>query len=131
MGSGYCKGHGKRKAERYERHRGTSTHRGYNANWRRYRLAYLGSYPWCVECDKLANVVDHIVPHRGSYALFWDPGNHQAMCDRCHSSKTAREDGGFGNATRGGGVSRAATTRQPKPGGSEIFTGTLPESGVL
>jgi len=44
-----------------------------------------------------AVVVDHIIPHRGDLALFWDEKNNwQALCHRCHSRKTAREDGGFG-----------------------------------
>jgi prophage lambdaSa04, HNH endonuclease family protein len=30
--------------------------------------------------------------------LFWDKTNWQAMSKRCHDRKTAREDGGFGNA---------------------------------
>jgi len=30
-------------------------------------------------------------------AAFWDfAGNIQALCQRCHSRKTAMEDGGFG-----------------------------------
>jgi 5-methylcytosine-specific restriction protein A len=41
--------------------------------------------------------VDHIVPHKGDMRLFWDPRNHQGLCERCHNSKTAREDGGFGH----------------------------------
>jgi 5-methylcytosine-specific restriction protein A len=31
-------------------------------------------------------------------ALFWDSSNWQPLCHECHSSKTAREDGGFGLA---------------------------------
>lgn len=89
--------HQRRRMKQYERQRGTSTERGYDANWRRYRERFLAVNPWCVECNRLANVVDHITPHRGNERLFWDPSNHQAMCDSCHSSKTAREDGGFGN----------------------------------
>jgi 5-methylcytosine-specific restriction protein A len=43
-----------------------------------------------------ANVVDHVVPHRGNYDLFWDEGNWQSLCEECHNTKTAAEDGGFG-----------------------------------
>lgn len=51
--------------------------------------------------------VDHKVPK----ALFEsgvaqgnpdDPTNLQGLCKSCHASKTAREDGGFGNPRRGG-----------------------------
>lgn len=57
----------------------------------------------CEECKELnrllpATVVDHIIPHKGDKILFWDPKNHQAMSKKCHDRKTAREDGGFGNA---------------------------------
>jgi hypothetical protein len=31
-------------------------------------------------------VVDHVRPHRGSEALFWDEGNPQVLCGSpCHS----------------------------------------------
>ena len=33
-------------------------------------------------------------------ALFWLRSNWQAMAKTCHDKKTAREDGGFGNAKR-------------------------------
>lgn len=57
----------------------------------------------CAECYrrniiKLGGNVDHIIPAQSENdPLFWDPTNHQNLCDTCHSVKTAREDGGFGN----------------------------------
>ena len=52
--------------------------------------------PWCRECARRgirtrATVVDHIVPHRGDWAKFIDPANHQSLCKICHDRKTARE----------------------------------------
>jgi 5-methylcytosine-specific restriction protein A len=45
--------------------------------------------------------VDHIKPVSGpGDPLFWEPTNHQALCQSCHSIKTAREDGAFGNKRR-------------------------------
>ncbi|WP_330164070.1 HNH endonuclease [Paenibacillus campinasensis] len=44
-----------------------------------------------------STVVDHIIPHKGDPKLFWDKNNWQALCKKCHDTKTAREDGGFGN----------------------------------
>jgi 5-methylcytosine-specific restriction protein A len=38
-----------------------------------------------------ATVVDHVVPHRGDERLFWDKGNWQGLCKRCHDAKTACE----------------------------------------
>lgn len=32
-----------------------------------------------------ATVVDHITPHRGDKALFWDSANWQSLCAECHS----------------------------------------------
>lgn len=74
----------------------------YNGAWRRIRAEWLRQHPTCTECAKRgrltsATEVDHIVPHRGDRALFYEPTNLQALCKPCHSRKTAKEDGGFGN----------------------------------
>ncbi len=71
--------------------------RGYGKKWEAARKRYLASHPLCVECQKegryvQATDVDHIIPHRGDMALFWDEGNWQALCHSCHSIKTNRED---------------------------------------
>lgn len=70
--------------------------------WQEARAAYLQRHPLCEQCGRegrlvLARVVDHITPHRGEMALFWDSSNWQALCEHCHNRKTAQEDGGFGN----------------------------------
>lgn len=46
-------------------------------------------------CEQLgyvtaATVVDHIVPHRGDYELFWKDGNHQSLCKACHDRHKQR-----------------------------------------
>lgn len=92
----YCDDH-KQLHYQYDKHRGTAAKRGYGARWRRARATYLMQHPICVKCGSIANVVDHIIPHRGDMHLFWDVNNWQSLCDSCHSIKTAREDGGFGN----------------------------------
>lgn len=66
--------------------------------WRRIRAAQLAREPLCREHAAkgravAANHVDHIDG---------DPMNNfesnlQSLCARCHSRKTARENGGFGN----------------------------------
>lgn len=73
----------------------SSTSRGYDSKWQRARAAYLKHHPLCVEHEKRgelvkANVVDHIVPHKGDMKLFWDSGNWQALCERCHNSYKQR-----------------------------------------
>lgn len=86
--------------------RGSSAERLYGARWRRERLSWLRLHPLCAcdECDAgrkrvtVATVVDHVIPHRGNEALFWDRSNWRSMAKACHDRKTAREDGGFGRA---------------------------------
>lgn len=85
--------------------RESAASRGYGAKWRKARLAHLQEHPLCAECHKTgritpATVVDHITPHKGNMKLFWDSNNWQALCASHHSQKTAREDGGFGNAIK-------------------------------
>lgn len=79
--------------------------RGYDSRWRAARRAFLREQPLCVRhmaqgIVESASVVDHITPHRGDYALFWDKTNWQSLCKRCHDHKTATEDGGLGRARR-------------------------------
>jgi len=109
--TGYCDTHLRQTRQQYDRERGTSTERGYDARWRRYRKSYLAKHPLCEYClDKTppiitpAKVVDHIIPHRGDYDLFWDENNWKSSCKECHDIKTAREDGAFGNPTASRGL---------------------------
>ncbi len=81
--------------------RPSAQERGYTKEWSRYRRRFLREHPLCAACQSEgrlvpATVVDHIVPHRGDRALFWDPANHQPLCATHHSRKTCQEDGGFG-----------------------------------
>ena len=64
--------------------------------WKRERLVLLKAAPLCCECCKIglvvpAREVDHIMPHRGDVAAFWDRSNWQGLCRACHSRKTAGE----------------------------------------
>ncbi len=75
----------------------------YGRRWQRARRAYLARFPLCKDCEKHggivgADVVDHVEPHRGDAGLFWDQKNWQPLCASCHSRKTAKQDGGYGNA---------------------------------
>ena len=81
-----------------EQHRGlyvreSAAERGYDARWRRARARFLRAHPLCADCQREgrlipASVVDHIVPHRGDAALFWDQANWQPLCKPCHDKKT-------------------------------------------
>lgn len=105
-GKSYCAEHLKAYSTQAERHRKTAWQRGYTSAWSRASKAFLAAHPLCAECQRHgiltpATEVDHIVPHKGNKQLFWDESNWQALCHECHSRKTVREDGGFGNETRG------------------------------
>lgn len=72
-----------------------STARRYDARWQRASKQRLAQYPLCAECERRgvatpATVTDHVVPHRGDAALFWDPANWQSLCKPCHDAKTRR-----------------------------------------
>lgn len=77
--------------------RPTARARGYDHRWAVARLSFLADHPLCVRCAaggavEPATVVDHVTPHRGDPALFWDRANWQALCESCHNRKTASED---------------------------------------
>ena len=82
----------KRKAET-DLYRPTATERGYGSRWSKARATYLLSHPHCamitdgIRCTRSANVVDHIKPHRGDNALFWDKTNWQSLCGPCHNRR--------------------------------------------
>ena len=101
----YCDEHAKAaKAKREAREIYKGTRRKFSAayhglyatsRWRAMRNAFLKANPFCVSCGAAATVADHVIPHRGDEALFFDTGNLQALCARCHSRKTLAENAGF------------------------------------
>lgn len=88
VNGGFCDKH----KQGYERLRGTPTQRGYNARWQRASKLFLKDNPICIRCERPAQVVDHIIPHRGNREFFWDINNWQPLCKHCHDTKTATED---------------------------------------
>lgn len=93
--SGAVDGAAARKAggQLYDAARGSSAARGYGSAWRKARLGHLRSETLCRSCFAdgfviVGTEVDHIVPHRGDQALFWDRANWQTLCKSCHSKKT-------------------------------------------
>lgn len=81
----------------YIKERANATARGYDSKWRTARNRFLKLHPLCVRCQTQgrlvkANIVDHIKPHRGNQHLFWDDTNWQALCKKCHDTKTMTED---------------------------------------
>lgn len=86
-------GRGKRESDK---NRPNFRQRGYSWEWSKYSLRFRQENPLCAECLKqdrvtAATCVDHIVPHKGDMELFWNPGNHQSLCEKCHNTKSAKE----------------------------------------
>ena len=71
---------------RFEATRPSASARGYNGSWQRERSIFLKANPACRRCTAPATVVDHIMPHKGNPALFWNRANWQPLCQRCHNS---------------------------------------------
>jgi len=99
-GSSRCVEHARARKRESDRGRPSAAARGYDRKWRMNRARFLKAHPTCVVCGKPATDVDHIIPRREGGTDQWH--NLQALCHECHSSKTARLDGGFGG--RGGAV---------------------------
>lgn len=77
----------------------TAAQRGYGYRWQKEREQHLKANPLCVMCQaegrvEAATVVDHIEPHRGNEALFWDRTNWQSLCATHHSRDKQREEQG-------------------------------------
>lgn len=91
--SGWCQEHTKTSRRQADSRRDRSAaRRVYNSSrWKRLRRMILRRQPNC-ECGEATNEVDHIDGDVTNCR--WD--NLQAMCKRCHSRKTAKEDGGYG-----------------------------------
>lgn len=65
----------------------------FTSGWKELRAKHLESFPFCYECGSVSKLhVDHITAHKGNMRLFLDPENLRTLCERHHSSKTARED---------------------------------------
>ena len=102
----YCFAHTIQKKEEVrvkDRYRGSSASRGYTYEWSKASKRYRQANPLCAICEakgilKLNNCVDHKIPVTGpDDPLFWDETNWQGLCTSCHSEKTAKEDGAWGN----------------------------------
>lgn len=65
--------------------------------WHRLRRRQLNNAPMCSMCAQLgrvkaAEVVDHITPHKGDEALFFDEANLQSLCKPCHDRHKQRQE---------------------------------------
>jgi 5-methylcytosine-specific restriction enzyme A len=65
----------------------------HSSRWQDLRTQVLSEEPLCriglaEKRVEASTDVDHIVPHRGDPALFWERRNLQGLCHECHSRKT-------------------------------------------
>lgn len=81
--------------------RPSARQRGYDRRWDKVRASFLREPEncFCRRCRQqgrmtVATVVDHIVPHRGDPALFWDRSNWQPLCKPHHDGAKQREERG-------------------------------------
>lgn len=67
------------------------------AEWQRLRWQVLGDAMFaCARCGLIGQsrelVADHVQPHRGDRALFFDRSNLQCLCATCHNRDKQREE---------------------------------------
>lgn len=80
---------------RFEQQRGSSSQRGYDAVWQRFRAWFLRRHPLCVDCQAkrvitAANEVHHIVKVAENKELRLVESNCLALCHDCHSRRTQK-----------------------------------------
>lgn len=99
-------GHARAKRQQAQRRtdaqRPTARQRGYDSAWRKTRAAFLARNPTCIDCGAPATDADHSPLSRAELVRRGDPNPNahhhlEPRCHPCHTSKTNRHDGGFGN----------------------------------
>ena len=95
--------------------------------WRAFRKAIIARHDGrCTVCQRQVNAnlhVDHIVSVKDAPERAFDPANVRVLCHSCHSRKTAKHDGGFGNARK---AQSAGCSADGLPLGSEHPWGDEP-----
>lgn len=94
---GYCDVHKKDK-QSYDKYRGSNTERGYGATHRKIREVVRREEPLCRECLKTGKITpSNEMDHIDGNAWNTSRDNLEMLCASCHSRKTIREQGGYGN----------------------------------
>lgn len=94
-----------RKAH-FDQQRPTARERGYDRKWEKESKAFLAlphNRLCACGCGRTADMVDHIIPHRGDKHLFWSRSNWQPMTAvPCHvSTKQKLERAGLHRPRQG------------------------------
>jgi len=62
----------------------------HSTEWKNARKFQLSSFPFCIECGKIADTVDHIKAIKDGGSKL-DSSNLQSMCRICHNIKENKE----------------------------------------
>jgi 5-methylcytosine-specific restriction protein A len=87
-GRGYCPVHAREKER--SRYNAESRKWYHTPAWQTLKLIVRGQQPLCDECGQPGQEIDHTIPHRGDYAMFFNRENLRNKCKSCHSRKTQR-----------------------------------------
>lgn len=78
-----------------ELRRGSARERGYTTAWDKAAKGHLDRSPLCVYCAMgawgqpprvtAARLVDHLIPHKGDQAIFWNKRDWVSSCTPCHA----------------------------------------------
>jgi len=83
----YCPEH-KTTSDQY---RGSSAERGYDGDWRKFRLWFIERHPFCFDCKIVATKDVHHVLKLVEYpALRLVESNCLGLCHDCHAVRTGR-----------------------------------------
>jgi len=93
-----------------DEHRGSRHARGYSDLWAKYSRQFRLEHPLCAdpyhvhgELGAFTEVTDHVVPPWAGGG-FWDPSNHQPLCQDCNKRKAADDRRRFAMHRNRGGV---------------------------
>ncbi len=69
--------------------RGSARQRGYTPRWDKAATTFKTRHPYCLGCQAIGErrateVVDHVEPHKGDQAKFWNTSMWQPACRHCH-----------------------------------------------
>lgn len=111
--SGYCDEHRREKWRNDERP--SSTRRGYDTDWSKFRKWYLARHPFCTMCEregrtKTADMIHHVKPLAEGGAKF-DENNLQSICSYHH--RKLHGVGGNGMKNGNAQTRRNAMDNQP------------------
>lgn len=75
--------------------RGSARERGYTTRWDREAAAFKRAHPLCLGCQAIGRiepttVVDHVEPHKGDQAKFWNRDRWQPSCGFHHDQVKKR-----------------------------------------